>query len=72
MGLLTIGHKEMSWFFLKNILIFNRESDGVPKISANSNVCKKKFATFLQSVWHKNVFSKICSKLKKNDIAAKK
>ena len=67
-----LGLWEIIIFFFCIMVIFYGEADGAKIFCAKCNVCKKNFATFLQSVWHKNVFSKICSKLKKNDSAPKK
>ena len=48
------------------MLLFYGESAGARIFCAKCNVCKKKFAHNLQSIWHENVFGKICSKLKSN------
>ena len=57
--------------FVSNLLglclIFHGESDGAKIFCAKCNVCKKKFANFLHALWHKNAFSKSCSKLEKNE-----
>ena len=67
-----LGQWEIVYFFFCMMVIFYGESDGAKIFCAKCNVCKNFFAIFLQSVWHKNVFNKICSKYKKMILPSKK